>query len=132
MYFRIVRRTPLPWSRHVNALRPHSDTGAAYELGLWCEREGDLEQAVRWFRRPAEAGHPAAALRLSDVLGRLADGRGARQGVKTKQSPDMLVAEATRWLSVVKTGPDAIELVTDMLNRQQRLAARRHPAALTP
>jgi TPR repeat protein len=104
-----------------------SQAHAAYELGMWCEREGDLEGAARWFRRAAEADFPDAALRLGRVLGRLAD----EQGTKTKQSPEMLLAEATRWLSEVKTSPDAVELITDLLNRQQRLAARRAIEPLT-
>ena len=98
----------------------------ACSIGERFEREGDLELAARWFRRAAEAGCPEAALRLGDVLGRLADERGA----ETKDSPDSperLLAEASRWLSEVRyaTMPDGIELVTDMLNRHQRLAARR-------
>jgi TPR repeat protein len=104
---------------------PVPDT--AYEWGAAYEGAGDLERAARWFRRAAEAGHKEAALRLGAVLGRLAE----RQGLKAKQSPELL-AEATRWLSGVKAGSDSIELITDMLNRQQRLAARRTPAALNP
>jgi TPR repeat protein len=92
-----------------------------------CEREGDLEGAARWFRRAAEADFPNAALRLGAVLGRLAD----EHDTKTKRSPEMLLAEATRWLSEVKTSPDAVELITDLLNRQQRLAARRALEPLT-
>lgn len=98
----------------------------ACSLGERCEREGDLELAARWFRRAAETGCAEAALRLGDVLGRLADERPA----ETKDSPDSpewLLAEASRWLSEVRYAamPDGIELVTDMLNRHQRLAARR-------
>lgn len=110
------------------------DARAAFEQGLVHEEAGDLEPAARWFRRAAEVGHPEAALRLGRVLGRLADRQGPveRTGVKTKQSPELLVAEAARWLSGVKAGPDTIELITDMLNRQQRLAARRMPTPLNP
>ncbi|MGH3392293.1 MAG: hypothetical protein ACRDOO_25760, partial [Actinomadura sp.] len=95
----------------------------ACSIGERYERAGDLELAARWFRRAAEAGCPEAALRLGDVLGRLAD----ECGVETKDSPERLLAEASRWLSEVRyaTMPDGIELVTDMLNRHQRIAARR-------
>ena len=95
----------------------------ACSLGERCEREGDLDRAVRWFRRAAESGSPEAALRLGSALGRLADERRAETG----ESPEQLLAEASRWLSEVRyaTMPDGIELVTDMLNRHQRLAARR-------
>lgn len=103
----------------------------AYQWGAAYEGAGDLERAARWFRRAAEAGHEEAALRLGAVLGRLADRQG-RTGVKAKQSPEQLMAEATRWLSGVRASSDSIELITDMLNRQQRLAARRTPAALNP
>jgi TPR repeat protein len=103
---------------------------AAYEQGLWHESQGDLDKAARCFRRAAEAGYPGAALRLGDVLVRLADRASVpaaltRAGRKTKPSPEMLLAEASRWLSGVSASPDAISLITDMLNRQQRLAARR-------
>jgi TPR repeat protein len=104
-----------------------SQAREAYELGVWCEREGDLECAAHWFRRAAEADFPGAALRLGGVLSRLADER----NTKAKQSPEMLMAEASRWLSVVNTSPDAVELITDLLNRQQRLAARRAIEPLT-
>lgn len=123
-------------------LSGHGVTGerarAAYERGVWCDSQGDLEKAARAFRRAAEAGYPGAALRLGDVLVRLADRASVpaaltRAGRKTKQSPEMLLAEASRWLSGVTASPAAIELITDMLNRQQRLAARRaHEPALSP
>ncbi|MBE1534672.1 hypothetical protein [Actinomadura algeriensis] len=93
----------------------------AFGLGRVCEHEGDLERAAHWYRRAAESGHAGAALRLGAVLGRLADvGSGG-------ESAEDLLAEATRWLSGVQaaTTPDAIELITDMLNRHQRQAARR-------
>lgn len=99
----------------------------AFASGKRCERQGDLEGAARWFRRAAEADLSDAALRLGDVLGRLADQRGGVGGTDGSRSRDRLLAEATRWLSEAHgaTHPDAIELITDMLNRQQRLAARR-------
>lgn len=116
------RLRPEPMGRLV-AWKPvaGAEVGAAYELGLWCEKENDLERAARWYRRAAEAGYPQAALRLGDVLGRLAD----RQDVNAEQPPELLLAEATRWLSAAASTPGAMELITDMLNRQQRLAARR-------
>lgn len=96
----------------------------AFGLGRMCEHEGDLEQAADWYRRAAESGHAGAALRLGAVLGRLAD---ARFADASDESAEELLAEATRWLSGVQaaTTPDAIELITDMLNRHQRQAARR-------
>jgi TPR repeat protein len=99
----------------------------AFASGKRCERQGDLEGAARWFRRAAEADLSDAALRLGDVLGRLADQRGGVGGMAGSRSRDRLLAEATRWLSEAHDAkhPDAIELITDMLNRQQRLAARR-------
>ncbi|MFC5186195.1 hypothetical protein [Actinomadura harenae] len=95
--------------------------GFAFGLGETFERDGDLEQAASWYRRAAEAGSPGAALRLGDVLGRLADER------RAGDSAEELLAEATRWLSGAPdtTTPDAIGLITDMLNRHQRRAARR-------
>ncbi len=119
---------------------PHLDHGvagerarAAYERGLWCEAQGDLEKAARCLRRAAEAGVPEAALRLGDVLVRLADPArlsmtsvaGSASASDEKPSPELLLAEASRWLSGVSASPGAIELITDMLNRQQRLAAHR-------
>lgn len=98
---------------------------AAYERGLRYQAEGDLERAARCFRRAAEVGMPEAALRLGEVLVRLADPALLSPGTKVKQSPELLLVEASRWLSGVSTSPGAIELITDMLNRQQRLAARR-------
>ncbi|WP_433326894.1 hypothetical protein [Spirillospora sp. CA-294931] len=91
----------------------------AFGLGELYEHDGDLEQAAEWFRRAAECDRQDAALRLGDVLGRLAD-----QG---DGSSEERLAEATRWLSGAQgaTGPDAIGLITDMLNRHQRQAARR-------
>lgn len=93
----------------------------AYGVGNRCERAGDLERAARWFRRAAEAERPEAALRLGAVLGRLAD---ARDPVG---SSEVLLAEATRWLSEASdtTTPDAIEVITAMLDRHHRQAARR-------
>ncbi|MEW2356123.1 hypothetical protein [Spirillospora sp. NPDC029432] len=92
----------------------------AFELGLLYEREGDLGQAVRWFRHAAECDRPGAAVRLSSALTRLADERAAGAG-------EELLAEASRWLSegVDATRPDSIRLITDMLDRHQRAAARR-------
>ncbi|MEU5877983.1 hypothetical protein [Spirillospora sp. NPDC047279] len=97
----------------------------AYQFGDQHEREGDLEQAAEWFRRAAQSStRPDAALRLGGVLGRLADEQPAEGAPGTSEQ---LLAEATRWLSGAQgaTTPDAIELITDMLNRHQRQAARR-------
>ncbi|MBC6463354.1 hypothetical protein HKK72_36785 [Actinomadura sp. HBU206391] len=100
----------------------------AYSLGERCEQEGDADGAARWFRRAAEAGCPDAALRLGDLLGRLADERGPATG----DSPEFLLAEAARWFCEARSAarpdrgvPEAIGRVTDMLDRHQRLAARR-------
>jgi TPR repeat protein len=141
--------------------RPRPHARIAFASGKRCARQGDLEGAARWFRRAAEADLSDAALWLGDVLGRLAvqrdvaddgvvggdvgDGEpgighaaGAAAGAVDRspsrcRSRDRLMAEATRWLSEAHTArhPDAIELITDMLNRQQRLAALRagHSAA---
>jgi TPR repeat protein len=93
----------------------------AFGLGEVYEREGDLDQAADWYRRAAESGRADAALRLGAVLGRMADAG------SDGESAEDLLAEATRWLSGAHdaTTPDAIELITDMLNRQLRQAARR-------
>jgi TPR repeat protein len=111
-----------PWSPE-DLGRPTDGTWAdiAFGLGEMYEREDDLEQAAGWYRRAAESGRADAALRLGAVLGRLADAGAAAD------SAEDLLAEATRWLSGVQdaTTPDAIELITDMLNRQLRQAARR-------
>jgi TPR repeat protein len=102
---------------------PRPDARIAFAVGKRYEQEGDLEGAARWFRQAAEADLSDAALRLGDVLGRLADQRGTGRG----RTRERLMAEAARWLSEAhgKTHPDAVELITDMLNRQQRLAAQR-------
>jgi len=96
----------------------------SYGLGLLYEQEDDLESSARWFRQAAECGRPGAAIRLSAVLGRLADERAAGPARP-------LLAEATRWLSegMDTTRPDAIGMITDMLDRHQRAAAR---SALEP
>ncbi|MFC6878820.1 MULTISPECIES: tetratricopeptide repeat protein [Actinomadura] len=120
-----------PW-RPEDLGRPTDGSWAdvAFGLGEMYEREGDLEQAADWYRRAAESDRPDAALRLGDVLGRLAD---ARRDASA-DAAENLIAEATRWLSGAHdaTTPDAIELITDMLNRQLRQAARRglEPAAV--
>jgi TPR repeat protein len=92
----------------------------AVELGLLYEREDDLDQAARWFRQAAECDRPDAAVRLSAVLARMADERGAGEA-------EELLAEASRWLSegLDTSRPDAILLITDMLHRHQLAAARR-------
>ncbi|MCW2897956.1 MAG: hypothetical protein JWO67_221 [Streptosporangiaceae bacterium] len=117
----VRRRTPAPSALPAVAGEPPARV--AYGLGAQCERDGDLAGATRWLRHAAEGGSAEAALRLGDLLGRLAEERG--QGRRNASEP--LLAEATRWLSTAKssTAPDAVELVTDMLNRHQRLAARR-------
>ncbi|TYK48392.1 SEL1-like repeat protein [Actinomadura decatromicini] len=111
-----------PWSP-ADLGRPTDGTWAdvAFGLGELYEHEGDLEQAADWYRRAAESGRADAALRLGGVLGRMADAGSAAD------SAEELLAEATRWLSGAHdaTTPDAIELITDMLNRQLRRAARR-------
>ncbi|WP_131739436.1 tetratricopeptide repeat protein [Actinomadura roseirufa] len=111
-----------PWSPE-DLGRPTDGTWAdmAFGLGEMYEREGDLEAAADWYRRAAESDRADAALRLGAVLGRLADAR------RADESAEELLAEATRWLSEAQdaTTPDAIELITDMLNRHQRQAARR-------
>ncbi|MVZ99378.1 hypothetical protein F8568_003050 [Actinomadura sp. LD22] len=110
-----------PWSPE-DLGRPTDGSWAdvAFGLGEIYECEGDLGQAADWYRRAAESGHDAAALRLGAVLGRMADD-GA------DGSAEDLLAEATRWLSGAQdiATPSAIELITDMLNRHQRRAARR-------
>lgn len=117
-----------PWSPE-DLGRPMDGSWAdvAFGLGEMYEHEGDLESAAGWYRRAAESDHDGAALRLCAVLGRMADARHA------DESAEDLLAEATRWLSGAPgaTTPDAIELITDMLNRHQRQAARRglEPAA---
>ncbi|MFI6520214.1 tol-pal system YbgF family protein [Spirillospora sp. NPDC050679] len=113
-----------PWSPELPgacADGPWADV--AFGLGELYERDGDLDRAAEWYREAAEVGRSDAALRLGDVLGRLADQR-------LPAAPDTaagLLAEASRWLSGAPdaTTPDAIELITDMLNRHQRQAARR-------
>ncbi|MGK5550174.1 tetratricopeptide repeat protein [Actinomadura kijaniata] len=95
----------------------------SFGLGELYELEGDLAQAAEWYREAAESGRADAALRLGDVLGRLADER-------LPAAPDTaeeLLAEATRWLSgaPAASSPDAIELITEMLDRHHRWAARR-------
>ena len=111
-----------PWTPE-DLGRPTDGTWAdmAFGLGEVYEREGDLDQAAGWYRRAAESGSADAALRLGALLGRMADA--GPEG----ESAEELLAEATRWLSgaLDATGPDAIELITDMLNRQLRQAARR-------
>ncbi|WP_018655343.1 hypothetical protein [Actinomadura flavalba] len=101
---------------------PFADS--AYCLGVVCERDGDLRQAAQWFREAAEAGHTAARLRLGDVLGRLADQEWNGTGIADSEK---LLAEASRWLSgaPATATPGGIGLITDMLNRHQRAAARR-------
>lgn len=117
-----------PWTPE-DLGRPTDGTWAdvAFGLGEVYEREGDLAQAADWYRRAAESGRADAALRLGAVLGLMADAGPAGE------SAEDLLAEATRWLSGARdtTTPDAIELITDMLNRQLRQAARRglEPAA---
>ncbi|RFU39656.1 hypothetical protein DZF91_21145, partial [Actinomadura logoneensis] len=66
---------PVRTWRPESARTAEDDTfaGVAFGLGATFERDGDLEQAAAWYRRAAEAGSPGAALRLGDVLGRLAD-----------------------------------------------------------
>jgi TPR repeat protein len=125
---------------HGERSRPYARI--AFASGKKYEQQGDLEGAARWFRQAAEADLSDAALRLGDVLGRLADQRGADTdagaAATVSAAPvsatsgrarhqDRLMAEATRWLSEAHGSkhPDAIELITDMLNRQQRLAAQR-------
>ncbi len=107
--------------------RPRPYARIAFASGKRYEQQGDLEGAARWFRQAAEADLSDAALRLGDVLGRLADQRGMDSATDGGRSQDRLMAEATRWLSEAHGSkhPDAVELITDMLNRQQRLAAQR-------
>ncbi|GAA1874663.1 hypothetical protein [Actinomadura bangladeshensis] len=111
-----------PWTPE-DLGRPTDGTWAdvAFGLGEVYEREGDLAQAADWYRRAAESGRADAALRLGAVLGLMADAG------SDGESAEDLLAEATRWLSGARdtTTPDAIELITDMLNRQLRQAARR-------
>ncbi|RAY12383.1 hypothetical protein DPM19_24850 [Actinomadura craniellae] len=59
------------------------------------------------------------------MLGRLADDR--------PESSEVLLAEAIRWISRASdaTSPAAIGLITDTLNRHQRLAARRGGDSVT-
>jgi hypothetical protein len=113
--------------------RPRPYALIAFASGKRYEQQGDLEGAARWFRQAAEADLSDAALWLGDVLGRLADQRGDDSGTDGTRSRDRLMAEATRWLSEAQEAkhPDVVELITDMLNRQQRLAAQRalEPAA---
>ncbi|MEV4674701.1 MULTISPECIES: hypothetical protein [Actinomadura] len=111
-----------PWTPE-DLGRPTDGTWAdvAFGLGEMYEHEGDLEQAAGWYRRAAESGRADAALRLGAVLGRMADAGTAGDAAGE------LIAEAARWLSgaLDTTSTDAIELITDMLNRQLRQAARR-------
>ncbi|WP_067461497.1 SEL1-like repeat protein [Actinomadura macra] len=117
-----------PWSpEDLGCPTDGSWVDVAFGLGEMYEHENDLESAADWYRRAAESDHAEAALRLGAVLGRMADDH------RADDSAEDLLAEATRWLSGVPlaAAPDAIELITDMLNRHQRQAARRglEPAA---
>ncbi|MBW8486102.1 hypothetical protein [Actinomadura parmotrematis] len=110
-----------PWSAASLGPAAHEPwVDVAFGLGGLYERDGDLAVAAEWYRQAAEEGHAEARLRLGDVLGRLADAQ------RTGAAEDLL-AEAGRWLSGAPdpTSPDAIGLLTDLLNRHQRQAARR-------
>jgi TPR repeat protein len=93
-----------------------------FAYGERCEHKGDLTGAARWYRYAAEGGWPGAALRLAAVLVRIADER-----PNFGRDEESLVAEATRWLAKAEHSgdPEWTRLVMAMLDRQQRLAARR-------
>jgi hypothetical protein len=110
--------------------------GTAFRLGDDCERLGDLEGAISWFRLAAEADHPDAAMRLAGLLGRLVDQRSAGTRAAAERHParrsDLtMMAEATRWLAVARGShrPEMMELILLMLHRQQCLAAGHPPGA---
>jgi hypothetical protein len=93
-----------------------------FAYGERCERKADLTGAARWYRYAAEGAWPGAALRLAAILVRLAD-----ECAPFDRDEESLVAEATRWLSESEPSgdPEWTRLVMAMLDRQQRLAARR-------
>ena len=107
--------------------------GTAYRLGDNCERLGDLEGAITWFRRAAEADHTDAAMRLGSLLGRFIDQRALRDATEehhqARRTDRTLMAEATRWLAAAQGSrrPEMVELVVSMLHRQQFLAAGHPP-----
>ncbi len=110
-----------------------SRAGTAYRLGDSCERLGDLEGAITWFRRAAEADHADAAMRLGSLLGRFIDQRALRDATEeyhqARRTDLTLMAEATRWLAAAQGSrrPEMVELVVSMLHRQQFLAAGHPP-----
>jgi len=108
----------------------------AFRLGDDCERLGDLEGAITWFRRAAEADHPDAAMRLGGLLGRLIDqrsagNRAAAEHHQARRTDLTMMAEATRWLAAARGSHrlEMMELVLLMLDRQQALAAGHLPGA---
>ncbi|HUK72967.1 MAG TPA: hypothetical protein VLW50_30130 [Streptosporangiaceae bacterium] len=110
--------------------------GMAFRLGDDCERLGDLEGAITWFRRAAEADHPDAAMRLGGLLGRLIDqrsagNRAAAEHHQARRTDLTMMAEATRWLAAARGSHrlEMMELVLLMLDRQQALAAGHLPGA---
>jgi hypothetical protein len=107
----------------------------AYRLGKNCERVGDLEGAITWFRRAAEAGHPEAAMRLCGLLGRIIDANlgGSRDDGQARRIDRALMTEAIRWLSAARgrSEPQMVELILETLQRQQCLAAAHPPGEAT-
>jgi hypothetical protein len=103
----------------------------AYRLGENCERIGDLEGAITWFRRAAEAGHPEAAMRLSGLLGQIIDAHldASRDDGQARRIDLTLMTEAIRWLSAARgrSEPQMVELILETLQRQQCLAAGHPP-----
>jgi hypothetical protein len=108
----------------------------AYRLGENCERAGDHEGAIIWFRRAAEAGHPEAAMRLCGLLGRIIDAHldSSRDDGQARRIDLTLMTEAIRWLSCARgrSEPQMIELILETLRRQQCLAAAHLPGEASP
>ncbi|MCP9954319.1 hypothetical protein LUX33_41910 [Actinomadura madurae] len=80
-----------------------------------------------WSRPPAGTGGPPSPAAPTPRSASAPCSAGLADAGAAADSADDLLAEAARWLSGAQaaTTPDAIELITDMLNRQLRQAARR-------
>lgn len=74
--FRRRQRDDIARARHASFVESLELDRAAYELACRHEADGELGEAVRWYRIAAGNDHADAALRLGRTLDRLARARG--------------------------------------------------------
>lgn len=113
-------RDDVTGARHAAFLDSFDLEQAAYDLGRRNDEEGNLGEAVRWYRIAARHDHADAALRLGEALDLLADRcarRSGENGYNAQRGELHLITEAAQaYAEAYAAGyPEAADRIDEML-----------------